>query len=86
MTIPGVGANCATAMEALAPPAESFRKGRDFAAWLGLPPRQSSTGGKTRLGGMSRIGQRDLRRLLICGAVVVAVVRWAKRSGAPAGS
>jgi len=84
MTIPGVEAICATAMEALAPPAQSFRKGRDFAAWLGLPPRQNSSGGKIRLGGMSRMGQRDLRRLLICGAV--AVVRWAKRRGAPAGS
>ena len=84
MTIPGIGVICATAMEALAPPPESFAKGRDFAAWLGLTPRQSSSGGKLRLGGTTKMGQRDLRRLLICGAV--AMVRWAARKGAPAGS
>jgi transposase len=84
MTIPGIGVICATAMEALAPPPESFAKGRDFAAWLGLTPRQSSSGGKVRLGGTTKMGQRDLRRLLICGAV--ALVRWAARKGAPAGS
>ena len=84
MTIPGIGVICATALEALAPAAESFGRGRDFAAWLGLTPRQKSSGGKTRLGATSRMGQRDLRRLLICGAV--AVVRWALRKGAPEGS
>jgi transposase len=84
MTIPGVGPVCATALEALAPPPETFAKGRDFAAWLGLTPRQSSSGGKARLGRISRMGQRDLRRLLIIGAM--AVVRWAARRGAPAGS
>ena len=84
MTIPGIGVICATALEALAPTAESFGRGRDFAAWLGLTPRQKSSGGKTRLGATSRMGQRDLRRLLICGAV--AVVRWALRKGAPEGS
>lgn len=84
MTIPGVGVICATAMEALAPPPESFTKGRDFAAWLGLTPRQNSSGGKTKLGGTTKMGQRDLRRLLICGAV--AMVRWAARKGAPEGS
>ncbi|MBN8974975.1 MAG: IS110 family transposase [Rhizobiales bacterium] len=84
MTIPGIGVICATALEALAPAAESFGRSRDFAAWLGLTPRQKSSGGKTRLGATSRMGQRDLRRLLICGAV--AVVRWALRKGAPEGS
>lgn len=84
MTIPGIGVICATAMEALAPPPEGFAKGRDFAAWLGLTPRQSSSGGKVRLGATTKMGQRDLRRLLICGAV--ALVRWASRKGAPAGS
>lgn len=84
MEIPGVGAICAVAMEALAPPPESFSKGRDFAAWLGLTPRQNSSGGKTRLGGTSKMGQRDLRRLLVCGAMTV--VRWAARKGAPEGS
>jgi transposase len=84
MTIPGIGVICATAMEALAPPPESFRKGRDFAAWLGLTPKQNSSGGKTRLGGTSKMGQRDLRRLLVSGAI--AQVRWAMRKGAPEGS
>jgi transposase len=79
MTIPGIGVICATAMEALAPPPESFRKGRDFAAWLGLTPKQNSSGGKT-----SKMGQRDLRRLLVSGAI--AQVRWAMRKGAPEGS
>jgi transposase len=50
MTIPGIGPLIATALVALAPPAETFRRGRDFAAWLGLVPRQHSTGGKQRLG------------------------------------
>ncbi|MCP3468345.1 MULTISPECIES: IS110 family transposase [unclassified Bradyrhizobium] len=84
MTIPGIGAICATAMEALAPSAETFSKGRDFAAWIGLTPKQNSSGGKDRLGQISRMGQRDLRRLLVLGAT--AVVRWARRYGAPAGS
>src|SRR6266446_747852 len=84
MSIPGVGPVCATALEALAPPPETFARGRDFAAWLGLTPRQNSSGGKVRPGRISRMGQRDLRRLLIIGAT--AVVRWAARRGAPAGS
>ena len=79
MTIPGIGPICATAIQAFAPPMESFRCGRDFAAWLGLVPRQHSTGGKPRLGRISKMGQRDLRRLLVCGAM--AVVRWAVRRG-----
>ncbi len=84
MTIPGIGPVIATALEALAPPVETFDRGRDFAAWMGLTPRQHSTGGKARLGKTSKMGQRDLRRLLIIGAS--AVVRWAARNGAPAGS
>lgn len=84
MTIPGVGPVIATALEALAPPSETFTRGRDFSAWMGLTPRQHSTGGKTRLGKTSKMGQRDLRRLLIIGAS--AVVRWASRNGAPVGS
>ena len=50
MTIPGIGLITATAIVALAPPIETFRKGRDFAAWLGLTPLQKSTGGKQKLG------------------------------------
>ena len=83
-TIPGIGPIGAGAILALAPPAETFRKGRDFSAWLGLTPRQHSSGGRERLGRTSKMGQRDLRRLLIIGAM--AVVRWASRRGAPKGS
>ena len=79
MTIPGIGPITAMAIQAFAPPMESFRRGWDFAAWLGLVPRQHSTGGKPRLGKISKMGQRDLRRLLITGAM--AVVSWASRCG-----
>ncbi|MYE95434.1 MAG: IS110 family transposase [Gemmatimonadetes bacterium] len=71
MTIPGIGPVTAVALQAFAPPTESFRRGRDFSAWLGLVPRQHTTGGKPRLGGISKMGQRDLRRLLISGAMAV---------------
>lgn len=84
MSIPGIGPMIATAIQALAPPAETFRSGRDFAAWVGLTPVQKSTGGKTRLGRTSRMGERTLRRLLIIGAS--GVVRWAKSKGVPQGS
>ena len=84
MTIPGIGPITATAILALAPPAESFRKGRDFAAWLGLTPRQHSTGGKQKLGAISKMGDRTLRRLIIIGSS--AVVLHAARRGAPQGS
>lgn len=84
MTIPGIGPIAATAIAALAPAMETFRRGRDFAAWLGLTPRQTSTGGKTRLGRISKMGERTLRRLLIIGAS--AVVQQASRRGAPEGS
>ena len=79
MTIPGVGPITAMALQAFAPPMESFRRGRDFSAWLGLVPRQHTTGGKPRLGKISKMGQRDLRRLLITGAM--SVVRNAARRG-----
>jgi transposase len=84
MTIPGIGPMIATAIEALAPPVETLRCGRDFAAWIGLTPIQRSTGGKERLGRTSRMGQRTLRRLLIIAAS--GVVRWARRKGVPTGS
>jgi transposase len=54
MTVPGIGPTSATAIAALAPPAETFAKGRDFAAWLGLTPLQKSTGGKQKLGATSK--------------------------------
>ena len=78
-TMPGIGPINAAAFLAFAPPMESFRKGRDFAAWLGLVPRQHSTGGKTRLGRVSKMGQSDMRRLLITGATVC--LRWAEAKG-----
>ena len=84
MSIPGIGPICAMAIQAFAPPVESFRRGRDFSAWLGLVPRQHSTGGKARLGRISKMGQRDVRWLLIIGAMTV--VGWAVRRGAPPGS
>ncbi|WP_245508806.1 transposase [Bradyrhizobium zhanjiangense] len=69
MTVPGIGPISATAIAALAPPAETFAKGRDFAAWLGPTPLQRSTGGKQKLGATSKMGERTLRRLLIMAAV-----------------
>jgi transposase len=84
MTIPGIGPITATAIAALAPPAETFAKGRDFAAWLGLAPLQKSTGGKQKLGAISKMGERTLRRLLVIGSA--AVVKQAARRGAPKGS
>jgi transposase len=84
MTIPGIGPITATALTALAPPPQSFARGRDFAAWLGLVPRQHSSGGKQKLGAISRMGERSLRRLLIIGAS--AVVLHASKRGAPPGS
>ena len=83
-TVPGVGPISATAIAALAPPAETFVKGRDFAAWLGLTPLQRSTGGKQKLGATSEMGERTLRRLLIIGSS--AVVQQASKRGAPKGS
>ena len=79
MSIPGVGPITAMAIQAFAPPMEGFRRGRDFSAWLGLVPRQHSTGGKQRLGRVSKMGQRDLRRLLFVGAMAnrMASMAWA---------
>jgi transposase len=68
MTAPGIGPLIATAIAVLAPPPETFRQARDFAAWLGLTPRQHSTGGKQRLGATTKMGERSLRSLLIIGA------------------
>ena len=83
-TIPGVGPLIATAVAALAPPAGAFRRGRDFAAWVGLTPSQRSSGGKQKLGATSKMGERTLRRLLIIGAS--SVVRQAIKYGTPSGS
>ena len=67
-SIPGIGPIIATAIATTVADAGMFRSGREFAAWLGLVPRQNSTGGKIRLGGISKRGNRYLRRLLINGA------------------
>jgi transposase len=79
MTMPGLGPITAMAIEAFAPTLSVFKCSRDFAAWLGLVPRQHSTGGKQILGRTSKMGQRDIRRLLIIGAM--SVIRWATRKG-----
>ena len=82
MTIPGVGSIVATAIVALAPAPETFKRGRDFAAWVGLTPLQHSSGGKERLGRTSKMGERTLRRLLIIGASSAAKAAAAKGSAA----
>ncbi len=81
-TIPGVGPITGLAFLAFAPDMEDFRCGRDFSAWLGLVPLQNSSGGKARLGRVSKMGQRDLRRLLITGAmsVIQKTIRWGKET------
>ena len=79
--IPGIGIITATAIAATVTDPDQFRSGRQFAAWLGLTPQQQSTGGKIRLGGISKQGDRYLRRLLVVGAT--AVMRHAKRNPTP---
>lgn len=78
-TVPGVGPVTAGAILAFAPDLRAFKSGRNFAAWLGLVPRQHSTGGKTRLGGVSKMGQTAIRKLLIVGAM--SLIRWIVRKG-----
>jgi len=76
MTIPGIGPITATALLAAVGDVGVFKNGRQFAAWLGLVPKQHSTGGQTRLLGISKRGDRYLRKLLIHGAR--ATLRWVK--------
>ena len=76
-TIPGIGFITATALAATVGDARAFRSGRQFAAWLGLVPRQNSSGGKERLGGISKMGDRYLRHLLVVGGT--AIVRYTRR-------
>ncbi len=97
MTIPGIGPLIATAIATLAPPPEAFRKGRDFTAWLGLTPRQHSTGRKQRPGATTALpghcvpqcpagqwmGERSLRPLLIIGANSVIIKRHCHASARP---
>jgi transposase len=76
-TIPGVGVIAATAIAATVADPAAFGSGRDFAAWIGLVPRQNSSGGKARLGSISKQGNRYLRKLLVVGAA--SVLRQARR-------
>lgn len=79
--IPGIGPVTATAIVASVSDPSMFGSGREFAAFLGLVPRQSSSGGKERLGRISKMGDRYLRKLLVVGAT--AVLRYAKKGGSP---
>jgi transposase len=81
-TIPGIGPIIASAVAAAVPDASAFKSGRQFAAWLGLVPGQNSTGGKQRLGGITKVGNRYLRRLLVIGAT--GLIRY-KRKNIPGG-
>src|SRR4030088_2856865 len=73
-TIPGVGFITATATDP-----SHFRSSREFAAWLGLTPRQNSSGGKDRLGRVSKMGSAYLRSLIVVGAT--AMIRYAREKG-----
>ena len=76
---PGVGPALATALVASIADPRAFRSGRDFSAWVGLVPRQNSSGGKDKLGSISKQGDRYLRSLFTAGAL--AVIRYAKIHG-----
>ena len=79
MSIPGVGPLLASALVATVANPTAFKSGRNLAAWIGLVPKQNSSGGKDRLGGITKQGDRYLRQLLVVGAS--AVVRHAERNG-----
>jgi transposase len=77
--IPGVGPALATALVATVADPKAFRSGRDFSAWIGLVPKQNSSGGKERLGNITKQGERYLRSLFCAGAL--SVIRIAKIRG-----
>ena len=77
--LPGVGPALATALIGSIADPKAFRSGRDFSAWIGLVPKQHSSGGRERLGGISKQGDRYLRSLFVAGAL--AVIRYAKKRG-----
>ena len=85
MTVPGIGPIIASAMVAAIGNGAAFAKGRDFAAWLGLVPKQMSTGDRTILGRITKRGNRYLRTLFMQGARVVLLrpTNWAKHSFGP---
>ncbi|WP_166016341.1 IS110 family transposase [Chelativorans multitrophicus] len=78
-SVPGVGVLTATAISATTPDISNFGSARDYAAWLGLTPKQHSTGGKPRSGGISKMGNRYIRRLLYLGAMAQIMVRRRSR-------
>lgn len=80
----GVGPLVAMAVETFAPDMTSFNNGREFAAWLGLVPRQFSSGSKDRLGRITKAGQADIRQMLIIGAM--ARLSWIGRKAIPESS
>ncbi len=75
-TIPGIGPITASLLAATVTDPSAFKNGRQMAAWLGLVPRQNSSGGKDRLGGITKAGDRSIRRLLVIGAT--SVIRYAR--------
>jgi len=77
--LPGVGPALATALVGSIADPKAFRSGRDFSAWIGLVPKQHSSGGREKLGGISKQGDRYLRSLFVAGAL--AVIRYAKKRG-----
>ncbi|MCP5364946.1 MAG: IS110 family transposase [Hyphomicrobiales bacterium] len=80
-TVPGIGVVTATAIAATVSDPQQFRSGRQFAAWLGLVPQQHSSGSKVRLGGISKQGDRYLRRMLVIGAT--AIIRHCRDKNTP---
>ena len=76
-TIPGIGIITASALVATVSDPHQFTSGRQFAAWLGLTPRASSSGGKERMGRISKMGDQYLRRLLVTG--MTSQLRWARQ-------
>ena len=71
MAVPGLGPLVASALVACVPDPSMFRCGRNTAAWMGLVPKQNSSGGKERLGSVTKAGNRYLRQMLFAGAVAV---------------
>ena len=78
-TMPGIGPTSAMAIRAFCLPLENFRKGRDFAVWLGLVPRQLSIGGSDRLGRIKKMGQQDVRKPLVI--ETISVISASERNG-----
>lgn len=79
MEVPGIGPVLASALVATVPDPHAFGSGRNLSAWIGLVPRQTSSGGKERLDGITKQGNRYLRQMLVVGAM--AVIRYAQRHG-----